>query len=227
MNIQIYICHYPPLIDRKEYLDSVLPELNIPYEFFSYFNRNNIGPYEQYFSTDKSVLDYKNSVMPHKCNSPLTSPSIKATNLEHVRIYNAIQNNKHEYHLVLEDDAVLCTGFKEKLQQTLENLPEDWDIVYVSSGCENRPHISSSNGSNFAKIETKTSWTANGYLIKKETAKKFIDNIRPIILPIDFEQNFLQNLLNLNVYWLVTPIVYEGSNPASGAHYKYNSSQIR
>jgi glycosyl transferase family 25 len=225
--VKMYVCHYPPLVDRKEYLDSTLPGLDIPYEFFSYFNRENIAQYEKYFSTDKSVLEYKNSFVAHKVNEPLTSPSIKATNLEHIRIYNAIINSRYEYHLILEDDAVLCPNFKERLYQTIDTLPQDWDVVYVSSGCENRPSITSSDDSNFAKIETKNSWTANGYLIKKETAKKFIDNIRPIILPIDFELNFIQNYLNMNVYWLVDSIVYEGSNPVSGPNYKYNTSQIR
>jgi hypothetical protein len=227
MNVQIYICHYPPLIDRKLYLDTVLPSLNIPYSYFSYFNRKNITPYEKYFSTDSKVLEHKNNFMPHKCYEPLKSPSIKATNLEHVRIYREIQTNNSDYHLILEDDAVLSDNFKQKLFNTIENLPNDWDVVYVSSGCENRPVIRSLDGSNFAKIETKTSWTANGYLVKKETAKKFIDNIRPMILPIDFELNFLQNYLNMNVYWLVEPIVFEGSNPVSGLNYKYNTSQIR
>jgi GR25 family glycosyltransferase involved in LPS biosynthesis len=227
MKIQIYICHYPPLVDRKAYLDSVLPSLDIPYEFYSFFNRNNITDYEKYFSTDPKVLEYKNSYVTSKCNEPLVSPSIKATNLEHIHIYNAIQKNDADYHLVLEDDAVLCSNFKERLNNTIETLPTDWDIVYVSSGCQNRPNIQSTDGTNFAKIDTRNSWTANGYLIKKETAKKFIDNIRPMILPIDFELNFLQNLLKMNVYWLIDCIVYEGSNPVSGENYKYHTSQIR
>ena len=225
--IQIYICHYPPLTDRKKYLDTILPELNIPYEFFNFYNRENINLYEEYFSTDQKVLDFKNSVIPQKVSEPLISPSIKATNLEHVRIYNAILEKECEYHLVLEDDAVLCSNFKNELLHTIKNLPSDWDIIYVSSGCGGRPQVSGIDGSNFAKIESKISWTSNGYLIKKETAKKFIENIQPMILPIDFEQTFLQNFLNLNVYWLVKPIVYEGSNPAAGEHYNYSTSQIR
>lgn len=225
--VKIYICHYPPLKDRKQYLDTALPELDIPYEFFNHFNRDNVHNYKEHFSTDIEVLNFKNSKVAHKCNEPLTSPSIMATTLEHIRIYNAIQKSRYEYHLVLEDDAILSSNFKEKLLNTIDNLPADWDIVYVSSGCENRPKITSIDGSNFAKIETKNSWTANGYLIKKETAKKFIDNIRPIIMPIDFELNYLQNSLNMNVYWLVDSIVYEGSNPISGPNYKYNTSQVR
>jgi GR25 family glycosyltransferase involved in LPS biosynthesis len=227
MNLKIYICHYSPLIDRKAYLDVALPTTKLPFEFFNHFNRDNIKQYEQHFSQEQSVLDFKNSHMLYKCNEILKSSSIKATNLEHVRIYRSIVESNYDYHLILEDDAILCNDFNTKLNNTINNLPKDWDVVYVSSGCENRPQIKCQDGTNFVKMEERNSWTANGYLLKKETAQQFLDNIRPMILPIDFELNFLQNYLKSNVYWLEFPIIFEGSNPISGTNYKYHSSQLR
>ena len=68
------------------------------------------------------------------------------------------------------------------------------------------------------------SWTGGAYFINKHTAQLFYENILPITFPMDFELNYLQNKLKSKVYWLETPIVFEGSNPVSGSLYRYTSS---
>ena len=81
MKVKVYICHYPPLSDRKAYLDTVLPTLGIPFQFFNSFNRDNISNYKHFFTDDIKTLQSKgwNSTPPNM------SPSIKATTLEHLK----------------------------------------------------------------------------------------------------------------------------------------------
>jgi GR25 family glycosyltransferase involved in LPS biosynthesis len=223
MNIKIYICHYPPLLDRKKYLDVAIPELNIPFEFCSQFNRENIEKYEHCFTNSPDVLKFKEW---HE-SPPCMSASIKATTIEHAKIYEKIVNSDDVYSVILEDDAVLGPDFKERLLKMLEVLPENWDVVHFSNGCGGRPSLHCTDGTNLIKMEGRTSWTASGYLINKQTAKKFIEYIYPIALPIDFELNFIQRYLQMNVYWAAEPLVYEGSNPAAGDRHNYTTSQIR
>jgi GR25 family glycosyltransferase involved in LPS biosynthesis len=230
MNFKIYICHYAPLVERKQYLDNVLPELNIPYEFSSLYTRDNLTEYSNMFSTETKDLDHKNKYSTTQCNSPLVSPSIKATNLEHLHILKELTNSPYEAALVLEDDAVIVTDFAIRLQDKIDCLPADWDIVFMNSGCGGRdqqikealevaPPV---NG--FLKMPRRQSWTAGGYFIKRATAEKFIKHILPMALPIDFELTYLQNLLQSNVYWLEDPLIYDGSNKSSGEYFKYPSS---
>lgn len=35
------------------------------------------------------------------------------------------------YHIVFEDDVVLCEDFDKKIQEVLDNLPGDWAIIYL------------------------------------------------------------------------------------------------
>jgi GR25 family glycosyltransferase involved in LPS biosynthesis len=221
--IKICVCHYPPLEDRKKYLDSVLPTLQIPFEFYSKFNRENINDYANLFSQDPVILSQRG----WSGNPPNMSPSIKATTLEHAKIYEDILEQNYDYFAILEDDAVLTDDFKNKFFNIIDNLPNDWDVLHFSNGCGGRPHLKCNDGTNLVKMECKRSWTASGYLITKKTAKKFLDCIYPIVLPIDFELNFIQKHLNMNVFWAVDPLVFEGSNPVAGKHHKYGSSQIR
>ena len=221
---KIYICHYSSLVDRKKYLDSVIPSLEIPFEFCSQFDRENIKEYEHLFSNNSEILLKKGWL---GGNQPNMSNSIKATTLEHAKIYEKILNENYEYSVILEDDAILVGDFKDKFLKMISNLPKDWDVVHFSNGCGGRPHLKCNNGTNLVKMECRRSWTASGYLINRQTAQKFLDNIYPIALPIDFELNYIQKHLQMNVYWAVSPLVFEGSNPSAGSNHKYGSSQIR
>lgn len=35
------------------------------------------------------------------------------------------------YHIVFEDDVVLCENFDQRIEEVLQNLPDDWAIIYL------------------------------------------------------------------------------------------------
>lgn len=231
---KIFICHYHKLEERKKYLDSILPTLDVPHEYSMFYTRENISQYEDKFSMDDDVINHKMHYMINKCGKKdlgagIQAP-VKALCLEHVRAYNKIVEEDVEVGIILEDDAVFIDNINEKLNQTIQNLPQDWDAVFLTNGCEGRPHHlnwgrqGNPSINNFVKMGIKTSWTAGAYMVRKEIAKKFAENIFPIVYPPDWEMNFLLPFLNCNTYWLEDPIVYEGSNPVSGKYFKYPSS---
>jgi GR25 family glycosyltransferase involved in LPS biosynthesis len=47
----------------------------------------------------------------------------------HVNLLNKVKGTS-EYHLVIEDDAVLCEGFKSKALSYISQLPEDCGLCY-------------------------------------------------------------------------------------------------
>ena len=51
----------------------------------------------------------------------------------------------------------------------------------------------------------------DGYVVKKEFAKKLYEEIKEIVLPFDFELNYFFNKLNTNCYWLEPGLVKQGS----------------
>lgn len=230
---KLYVCHYPPLTTRKMYLDSVLPTLGIDYEYSMDYTTYD-SAYDNFFSSKKEDLDFKNLYSTVTCTNFIFTNALKALCLEHVNIYKKIEDEDLDFGIVLEDDAVFVDNIAERLRETISNLPEDnWDVIYLTNGCENRKNfLQSGRGTNptinnFVKLNIPYSWTGGAYIIKKETAKLFRNNIRPIVFPPDFELNYLQGRFKSVVYWLEDPIVYEGSNPVSGDLYKYGSSVNR
>ena len=110
---KIFIVHYKPLKERKEYIDSFLSNTSLPYEYSTKFTRDNID--ESFFSDNIEDINYKNSITttpvpPDHLN--ITKP-IKANMLEHLEIYRKIIKEDLDYALVLEDDAVFIDNFIE------------------------------------------------------------------------------------------------------------------
>lgn len=226
---KIYICHYPPLTERKKYLDTVIPYLNIDFEYSTDYTSYK-PTHENFFSKEHNDLVYKNNLSCVKCYDFNLTPALKALCLEHVNIYNKIINENIDYGIIFEDDAIFVDDIKSKIHETLKHIPNDADVIYMTNGCGGREIYLNNNANsvnNFIKMSVPYSWTAGAYIIKKETAQLFRDNIMPLVFPPDFELNYLQNRFQSTVYWLKTPIVYEGSNPVSGDLFRYNSSVNR
>lgn len=230
MKYKIYVCHYPPLTERKQYLDTVLPTLGIDYEYSTEYTTYD-PKYDNLFSSKQQDIDLRNKYSHVKCYDFKFTNALKALCLEHVNIYKKIETEGLDFAIILEDDAVFVDNIKDRLKETIDNLPDDdWDVIYLTNGCAGREsHLRTGRGdnitvNNFVKMDIPGSWTAGGYIIKKDVAKLYRKNIRPIVWPPDYELNYLQARFKSNVYWLEDPIIYEGSNGVSGDLHRYKSS---
>ena len=50
--------------------------------------------------------------------------------MSHIKMYIELVNSDLDMFCVIEDDAVFSPKFVEQLKHVLENLPENWDLVY-------------------------------------------------------------------------------------------------
>ena len=120
--------------------------------------------------------------------------------------------------MILEDDVIIQEKEFLKFNELLEKTPKDFDLVYF---CLNYPYKifqektfrgeKQPNGHNVLKAYPPNSRCTDGYLITKEAAKKYIDNVKSIILPFDFEMNYWNLELELNVYHWWPGICKQGS----------------
>jgi len=118
--------------------------------------------------------------------------------LSHIGVWDLIKQSNENFGLIFEDDIELDEKFHEKFEKYFNQVPSDWDMVWLASGQNlsgekvtdcilkgyNRPG------------KKKNSWN-NGlyaYLIKK----KSIDKIKKAILPmksqhIDWELTYSES----------------------------------
>jgi hypothetical protein len=116
--------------------------------------------------------------------------------LGHASILQDIVDNNIQHALILEDDALFSPGFSWLMERMFKQLPDDWDIFYVSY----QPCIygfkSEQYTEDIVKIKSGV-WWLSGVFISQRAAKKLVDNF-PIIGPIDVWINY--HFDDLNVY---------------------------
>jgi GR25 family glycosyltransferase involved in LPS biosynthesis len=57
------------------------------------------------------------------------SPVVAGT-MSHTQVLKKYQGQRI---LILEDDALFCENFNEKLNEVMQKLPEDWDLFYLGA----------------------------------------------------------------------------------------------
>lgn len=86
----------------------------------------------------------------------------------HRNILNKIKLEKNGMTIILEDDVEICSDFVERLNSILDNLPDNWDLLYLG-------------GWNVGELKKFTEgidvaekvYTTHAYIIRD----KFIDNV--------------------------------------------------
>jgi len=81
--------------------------------------------------------------------------------LSHLEIYKQIQNSKKEFGLIFEDDAILASNVYAGLENTLQLIPNDWDILLMGSIC-----LSCENMRTYRNVNA--FWGLHGYIINQK-----------------------------------------------------------
>jgi GR25 family glycosyltransferase involved in LPS biosynthesis len=199
----IFIVHYTPLTDRKAYLIKRFTELGISnYTFYEEYNRN---------TTSKETMKHY-----FKLNN-LTPAQICIT-IAHLEIYRIIAQRKYTRCLILEDDAILCPDFDVKLASYMKELPEDFHLAFLSSGCG---LVSQNVSANKVWYRASSSRTCSGYVIGFPTCERLLETAIPFVKAIDHELNIQINKHNLNTYWAEPALIKHGSETVYKSSYIY------
>lgn len=203
MYMHIFIIHYTPLVERKQFILEQLTKHNITdYEFVEVYDRGQIPPeLDQLF-----VPELGKGVVSLAC--------------KHLYVYQQIVN-KYECALILEDDAILCDNFMFNLSVYLNQLPATFDAFFIGRGINLYvPEDHRVSGKYvYLKSNEKDHWGVQGssrctesYIITKRASKKICDTkMQHIDLPIDFILNDMFRLYDMEVYWAEPALVQQGT----------------
>lgn len=199
--MKIFVAHYSKLTERKNHMFQELKKHGLEdYEFIQNFDREDL--------TSEDISRFTN-----------ISHSEMSLSLKHLFIYKEI-SEKYDYALVFEDDVILADSFKETLDQYIEELPTDFDMLFIGDGCN--LHIDKTKIVPNICVYKKDNYEGDGssrcsdsYIVNNKCAKQiceYIDNLKlPIGVPIDWLINVIAKNLSLNVYWAEPTIVTQGS----------------
>ena len=249
MKINIKIPHYTKLLNRMDLMkmehekiknDKIIYDIKIMTDFDKEKITKELK--DKYIFDDLSewnkrliVSEQKDTSYKRKLIDGEISLIIKSVN-----IWKNIIDENNEICFVVEDDVNFTDNFSNKLIDCMNNIPRDWDILYINleylneddkveknitsrkervlynslkkiktelTNILNKNKNLNKNKSNdfFTLITEGKKWfMGSGYVLKRETAKKFYDHIlkKKIALPIDAEIGYLIEKMNLKCYWL-------------------------
>lgn len=213
---KIYIIHYTKLTERKEHILSVLENVNIPYEFIEVYDKENlIG--NTYYNPNEELCENKIrplwNIREHGFRI-LNDNEISCT-IKHIIAIKKISEECEECGLIIEDDAIpYHNNFITQIEDLILMAPKNWGSIFFGEGCGNdfiglkeKEHIS---GKLF-KVKHPASNCAEAYVLHKNSAKIVSESMSSFQLVSDWEMASAFYTNNLDVYWNVPPLFYQGS----------------
>lgn len=190
-----FIMHYTPLVERKKH---IIQQMDI----------NGITNYEIIESHDREALSWHH--VSKFSNLKLSEISLFLKHIEAMK--KAVENpTETDIILIFEDDSVLVKDYKTLFNNCMNNLPENWDILFTS-GCFDM------HAKNI--VPDKYFYDTNGsrgtcmYIINKRACEKVLsifDCERSIKLPIDHWFNWICSKYHLKYYLSEPVLVLQGS----------------
>lgn len=114
--------------------------------------------------------------------------------------------------LVIEDDVVLKPTTNKLIEKSYQLCKEEFDYIDLGGGC-NLPLFEEdtplSNNKEFVKLKIPRSRTTAAYMLNSRAARILSKGIHPIIMPVDWQYQYLFLKNKFNVAW---------TNPSAFSH---------
>ena len=205
---EIYICHYTKLTDRKIILQEKINELGLNVNWVECYDKedldiNNILSKHTNYNTRLNIQGHQDRFLRHSEISLI---------FKHNYIWEQMVDKDIDNVLVLEDDVVFSDNFVEKFNNYTNDLPLDYDLLWVGSCCN--IHATTTEG--IYIYEGSGSRCTHAYMISKKCAIKMLEYHKINNSPVDFMFNFAINKYNFKNYWLEPSLIEQNE--------KFNSS---
>jgi len=171
---------------------------------------------------------YKHHFNPFKLN--FLTPSQIGCALSHLYVWKKIAESKDEMAIVFEDDVVFTKDFNEKFKHTINNIPQDFDLLYLGwSDNSNLIFFLLTFLAGLSKInETKVdeylihprcTLSSHAYIISKKGARRLISLLDGNLnnhIDVCINNLYLQN--KIQVYALKDRITFQSSLSSSSTN---------
>lgn len=236
--LPVFIMHYTPLSDRKTMMENQLAQHGFSSRIYvTEYDREVIGPGDlsRFYRDDPARhqemtdaignrfleasawtpekqswhegVDYtRPHVTPY---APMAGAEISLCCKHAVALERASRSDS-DIILMLEDDAILCDDFTDRLIANLGATPRDWDIIFPGSALGTKAP-GRRKGQVAYQMEPPHVRCSDSYLITRAAAGRLFKSFVPFTLPYDFELMYWLNKLSFRTYWWEPSLVVQGS----------------
>ena len=156
------------------------------------------------FKTYNLTVERFSAVDGNKCKHlPYHHPGFKRSgligcNLSHGQILRKAKEEGLKSVLIFEDDIILCNDFQKEFDQRISELPDDWDMFYLSG---NNFYRGKDKGTGLTPVtefihKTTETLTTHAYAVKSHMYDKLIEGVESLKLPLDMAYRTIQRSHN-------------------------------
>lgn len=190
-----YMCHYTKLEERKKYVQNVVSEYNIDLHWILDYDKEVLNQEE---------LSKKFPFLFSDKNGKKLSVAEISLVMKHYYAFQDTVSNNYDNVVVFEDDIILCEDFGKKIDSYINQLPDDYDILWIGTCCN--LHSPQLNPNLNVYLNRHGSRCTHAYVISSQGCKKLLDFFHNIYQPIDWYFNTAVRTLNMNNYWAEPPL---------------------
>jgi GR25 family glycosyltransferase involved in LPS biosynthesis len=207
--MNIHICHYTPLHERKSFFKEQIERLSLQLQ-------------------PNFIQDYDREVMTntHRDKFSKIADAERSLFLKHMKCLENIQSHEEDFGIIMEDDCIFRDDFSTHLDKILKNMPVGFDILYtgVFPFYKQNPNpvpldrISDKLFYDMKDVQV-FPWTGNNkgtdfYIVSKKMCRCLIDTFNStaqISIPIDHWLGQVCYNMKCNVFWYREEFTIHGS----------------
>jgi GR25 family glycosyltransferase involved in LPS biosynthesis len=128
--------------------------------------------------------------------------------MTYLKIYELSKNNDSDSLIIIEDDCVFSKEFCEKFEIFIEEVPNDWKLLYF--GGNHNTHINLEQPKKISKnvIKLINTYSAHCVIIKKDVFFKFIDELKEFkiendVLLVNFQKKYPSYSTSEKITWQI------------------------
>lgn len=169
--------------DRRKNIIKQCDKHNIKIEFFDAIDAKKFR-----FKKIKSLKDLQDS-------NKIISEGAIGCFLSHYMLWNVLKYFNHNEFIIIEDDIIFKSNFIEKLKFYKQQLPNNWDHVFLGYSCFDNANDPIKINENVLKCKLSPLGTF-AYMIKKSSINTLLESTDNIWshLDIQIQQKSLQKL---------------------------------
>jgi len=220
-----HVVHYTKVPERKKNILKAFHNENVDLQFVEIYDQEDLDEniLNKFYRQDKESFESKIAPlwgfgMGNENRFRVLNLAEISCTLKHIEAIRRVAYGEDEIGLILEDDAIPTSeNFLEEMKGILKRSGDQWDSISFGSGCgmsfirskleQGYVHASP----DLVKVAHPATNCAEAYLVKKAAAQKLYNAIVPFDLVSDWEIAYHFYNLDMEVYWCVNPLFYQGS----------------
>lgn len=166
--------------------DAYIISLKQPDELIEYVKKYNLNPIWVEGVNGKEISDEEIRKHNSELWSSIGPKGAIGCGMSHLLCWERIANSDKDYSIILEDDVYFLDDFEEQLANAMQNVPPDFDVLYIGCyGCDKnslQSKLYSLVGKNRQykdvneHIEVpKLALATHAYIVSKKGARKLLD----------------------------------------------------